>query len=48
MTGLLLIGIFVSGLSASAAAALWVPKKKVDWPVSDKPIVKVTINTGRK
>lgn len=48
MMGLVLIGIFVFGLSASAAAAFWVPKKKVEWPVDDRPRVKVTIKTGRK
>lgn len=43
---LVLIGIFVFGLSASATAALYVPKKKSEWRVSDKPRVKVSIKLG--
>ena len=43
---LVLIGIFVSGLSASAAAAFYVPKTKSEWRKSDAPKVKTVIKLG--
>lgn len=45
---MLWVGIFVTGICASAAAAFYVPRAKKEWPVSDKPKVKVTIKLGDK